>query len=155
MSDDVSFVFVYGTLLEGASNHARFCSDALTIEPAITTGRLYHLPQGYPAMIEADDAQVHGEAITFPDLPAKLSALDILEGYRPDDPEHSLYLRRVRPVTLCNSRLTVPAYCYIWRGQLPAGSQLVPSGRWRPGGDGPSIRYPTTERKRTTHAKDA
>ena len=105
-------------------------------------------------MIEADDGQVHGEAMTFPDLSVKLLALDHLEGYRPDDPEHSLYLRRVRLIRQCTSALTVPAYCYIWRGELPVGSQPVPSGRWHPEGDRLSIRYPTTERKGTTHAKD-
>ena len=143
MAKDVTYAMVYGTLMRGQVNHDHFCRDALTIEPAVTTGRLYHLPQGYPAMIEADDGQVHGEAMTFPDLSAKLRSLDILEGYRPDDPKHSLYLRRVRPVTLCTSGLTVSAYCYIWRGQLPARSQLVQSGRWHSRGDGPSIRYST------------
>jgi len=130
MAEDVKYLMVYGTLMRGQANHARFCADALTIEPAVTTGRLYHLPIGYPAMIAAEDGQVFGEAMTFPDLAAKLALLDHLEGYRPDQPEHSLYLRRIRPVSLLKSGLTVPAYCYLWRGALPPGSVLLAKGRW-------------------------
>jgi len=130
MAEDVKYLFVYGTLMRDQANHARYCSDALTIEPAVTTGRLYYLPMGYPAMIEADDGQVFGEAMTLPDLAAKLALLDHLEGYRPDQPEHSLYLRRVRPVSLFKSGLTVPAYCYVWRGALPSGSVRLAKGRW-------------------------
>jgi len=131
MAEDVTTLFVYGTLMRGQVNHDRYCADALTIEPAVTIGRLYHLPMGYPAMIDADDGRVFGEVMTFPDLAAKLAILDHLEGYHPDDPEHSLYLRRIRPVSLLNSGLTVTAYCYIWRGPLPSRSFLLASGQWR------------------------
>ena len=132
MPAQAKHILVYGTLLKGAANHARFCGDALTIEPASTRGRLYHLPAGFPAMIEAPDGTVYGEAMTFPDLEATLAGIDFLEGYRPDRPEHSLYLRRVQPVTLLRSGQTIPAYCYLWGGELPPGTVAVPSGRWRP-----------------------
>jgi len=130
MAEDVTTLFVYGTLMRGQVNHDRYCADALTIEPAVTTGRLYHLPMGYPVMIEADDGQVFGEAMTFPDLAAKLALLNHLEGYRPDQPDHSLYLRRIRPVSLLKSGLTVTAHCYIWRGPLPSGARLLGAGYW-------------------------
>ena len=130
MAEAVTHIFAYGTLLEGAANHARFCADALTIEPASMQGRLYRLPAGFPAMIEVPDGTVYGEAMTFPDLEATLAGIDLLEGYRPDRPEHSLYLRRVQPVTLLRTGETIPAYCYLWRGPLPEGAVPVPSGRW-------------------------
>ncbi len=43
-------IFVYGTLKRGYWNHDRFCSRAISIEPATTWGRLYHLPAGFPAL---------------------------------------------------------------------------------------------------------
>jgi gamma-glutamylcyclotransferase (GGCT)/AIG2-like uncharacterized protein YtfP len=43
-------IFVYGTLKRGYWNHDRFCSQAVSIEPATTWGRLYHLPAGFPAL---------------------------------------------------------------------------------------------------------
>ena len=130
MRDDVTRVFVYGTLLRGGANHTRFCNDALAIEPASTQGRLYDLPAGFPAMVEATDGTVYGEAIAFPDIDAALTRLDFLEGYRPERPEHSLYLRRVQPVMLLNSGDMVLAYCYVWRNALPPGATHLPSGKW-------------------------
>ena len=44
-------IFVYGTLKRGYWNHDRFCSQAVSIEPATTWGRIYHLPAGFPALV--------------------------------------------------------------------------------------------------------
>jgi len=132
MADEVQRVFVYGTLLQGGPNHARLCGDALTIQPAHTTGRLYQLPAGFPAMVEADAGVVYGEAMSFSDIGATLARLDLFEGYRPDRPELSLYVRQVQQVTLLDTGGTAAAYCYVWRGPLPAGAVLIPSGRWFP-----------------------
>ena len=126
----VTTLFVYGTLMRGEANHARFCADALTIEPAVTIGRLYHLPMGFPAMIEADDGQVFGEAMTFVDLCAKLRTLDVLEGYRPDRPEQSMYLRRRCIISIIEADPLVPAFCYVWQGSLPTRSRLLNRGMW-------------------------
>ena len=130
MADHVNHLFVYGTLMRGQANHARFCGDALTIEPAVTTGILYDLPMGFPAMIEAADGQVFGEAMTFPDLQAALRRLDRLEGYRPDQPSLSMYLRSQAKIELSVAKAVGYAYCYVWRGPLPQGSRAVKSGRW-------------------------
>ena len=132
MADEIERVFVYGTLLRGEANHDRFCQDALGVEPASTTGRLYDLGVGFPAMVSSAFGTVYGEVITFPDINAALAGLDVLEGYHPDRPGQSLYLRRVQTVTLLDSGAEVPAYCYVWRGLLPAGAVPVPSGRWSP-----------------------
>jgi len=43
-------LFVYGTLKKGFWNFDRFCTRAISIEPATTWGRLYHLPTGFPAL---------------------------------------------------------------------------------------------------------
>jgi len=131
MPDRAKRVFAYGTLLRGGSNHERFCADALTIEPASTTGRLYDLLAGFPAMVSSAFGTVYGEAMTFPSIDEALARLDCLEGYRRERPGHSLYVRRVQNVTLLDSGETVPAYCYVWAGALPAGVIVIPSGRWR------------------------
>ena len=130
MADHVNHLSVYGTPMGGQANHARFCADALIIEPAVTTGRLHHLPAGFPAMLDADDGQVFGEAMTFADLRATLGAIDRLEGYQPASPESSLYIRVVRPVASAQSAVVVPAFCYVWRRALPQGAIRVPCGRW-------------------------
>lgn len=126
----VTTLLCYGTLMRGGANHARFCVDVLTIEPAVIAGKLYHLPMGFPAMVDAADGQVFGEAMTFSDLDATLREIDRLEGFRPDDPDGSLYLRIVRPVRLLRSGGTVPAYCYLWNRPLPPGATPILGGRW-------------------------
>jgi len=133
MADKTNRVFAYGTLLRGEANHERFCADALSIEPASITGRLYDLGIGFPAMVSSAFGTVYGEVITFPDIDAALAGLDVLEGYHPDRPGQSLYLRRVQTVTLLDSGEEVLAYCYVWRGLLPDSAVHVPSGQWRPG----------------------
>ena len=118
--------------MRGQANHARFCANALTIEPAVTAGRLYHLPAGFPAMIEADDGQVFGEAMTFPDIQATLELIDLLEGYYPGAPSRSMYVRRPHEITLLDSSSSVLAHAYHWNGILPKGSRPVACGHWKP-----------------------
>ena len=132
MAEAPRHVFVYGSLKRVGWNHQAFCADALSVEPATARGTLYLLPAGFPAMVEGDGT-VHGEAMTFPDLAAKLTELDRLEGYRPGCPERSLYVRRVAEVCLVCSGLTVPAWGYAWRGNLPPGARAIAPGRWQPG----------------------
>jgi len=43
-------LFVYGTLKKGFWNHDRFCTRAISIDPATTWGRLYQLPAVFPAL---------------------------------------------------------------------------------------------------------
>jgi len=131
MADPVKHLFAYGTLMRGQANHARFCADALTIEPAVTTGRIYHLPAGFPAMIKADDGQVFGEAMTFPDLAAVLRQTDLLEGYDLLRPDTSMYRRVLVPVLIEPSGQRVTAWTYVWNRALPQGATLLPMGRWR------------------------
>ncbi len=49
-NDNQLRLFVYGTLKKGFWNFDRFCTRAISIEPATTWGRLYQLPAGFPAL---------------------------------------------------------------------------------------------------------
>jgi len=126
----IKHVFVYGTLKEGMANHDRFCGDALTIEPAFTNGRLYHLPYGFPAMFDAPDGQVFGEVMTFPDIKKTLERLDSLEGYRPGDNQNH-YIRVGKAVTILNSRKTVRAWVYVYpKSRLRLDFTPIATGNW-------------------------
>lgn len=130
---DVSFIFCYGSLRSGFWNHDRYCGDALTIEPAVTTGLLYHLPQGFPAMFDAPDGTVYGEAMTFPDIRKTIEALDYLEGYLPHGRCH--YMRIAKRVTILPDGMTVPAWVYVYPEnklqEIQRVGTLVPRGCWR------------------------
>jgi len=117
--------------MSGFWNHDRYCGEALTIEPAVTTGRLYHLPYGFPAMFDALDEQVFGEVMTFPDIEKTLERLDLLEGYRPGDTRNH-YIRIDKTVTLLKSGSKVAAWVYVYpKARLRPDFISVPSGCWR------------------------
>jgi len=126
-------IFVYGTLLEGMPNHDWFCGDVLTIEPAVTTGRLYHLPYGFPAMFDSPDGQVFGEVMTFPNIDEKLKQLDYLEGYRTQ--RHSHYIRISKPVLILSKRKTTMAWVYVYPEErleeIKRVGEIVSGGCWR------------------------
>lgn len=126
----IRHIFVYGTLKRGMGNHDRFCSDALTIEPAVTTGRLYHLPYGFPAMFDAPDGQVFGEVMTFPDIAKTLERLDLLEGYRPGD-AGSHYIRIEKSVIDTNNGERSPAWVYVYpKDRMRPCFTQIPLGHW-------------------------
>jgi len=130
---DITRIFVYGTLLKGMGNHDRFCGDALTIESAVTTGRLYHLPYGFPAMFDSPDGQVFGEAMTFPDIEKTIEAMDYLEGYRPAGRCH--YLRIAKPVSILSKNMTALAWVYVYPEErleeIKRTGEMVSGGCWR------------------------
>lgn len=73
-------VFVYGTLKPGESNYYLCENHVIAAKQAIASGKLFHLPAGYPAMTPGDD-QVHGYLLCFPDS-LILPVLDDLEDYQ-------------------------------------------------------------------------
>jgi gamma-glutamylcyclotransferase (GGCT)/AIG2-like uncharacterized protein YtfP len=66
-------IFVYGTLKQGFHNYARYCRGVLSIERAVTLGRLYGLPQGYPMLdVPADRAFAMGTDDYLADVATQL-----------------------------------------------------------------------------------
>lgn len=75
-------VFVYGTLKPGEANYQKYCADQVTnCQRAVTLGKLFALPVGYPAMSPGGYC-VHGYLLSFADSDI-LDALDELEDYQP------------------------------------------------------------------------
>ena len=98
MSD---LVFFYGTLMTGFERRRRLGIDAKMryrgrgwIQAALFDVGLY------PAAVPAGDGRVWGEVFELLDAEAVLPALDEIEGYRPAEPDASLYIRQQVPVTL-------------------------------------------------------
>ena len=81
----------------------------------------------YPAAVPAEDeSKVWGEVYEISDPASVLSALDEIEGYRPSDPDQSLYTRVVTDVTLEDGRVQ-QAWAYFWNAPL-GGAQRIESG---------------------------
>ena len=70
----------------------------------------------YPAAIPAADALVQGELHRMSDE-SVLRDLDEIEGFRPEQPDASLYTRLETPVTLTDGR-TENAWTYFYNAPL-------------------------------------
>jgi len=119
-------VFVYGLLKRGFSLHHHMAKGTFAGD-ATARGTLYSLGE-YPGMVDGDGT-VHGEVYRFDDIAVALELLDEVEEYDPLEPERSLYVRTVRPVTLRSGGIAVPAWCYLYNRSVK-GLTRIASGEW-------------------------
>ncbi len=81
----------------------------------------------YPAAVPAEDQSVvWGEAYETDDPAAVLTALDEIEGYRPTEPDRSLYTRLLTDVTFEDGRVQ-RAWAYFYNAPL-GQAQRISSG---------------------------
>ena len=118
-------VFFYGTLMSPFNRPGR-----QRITPKLTyTGRgtmraaLFDLGI-YPAAVPTgDNSLVWGEVYATADPAAVLSVLDEIEGYRPSEPDRSLYTRVLTDVTLEDGRV-VKAWAYFYNAPLGRAERI-------------------------------
>lgn len=121
-------VFFYGTLMSPFNRPGR-----QRITPKLSySGRgsiraaLFDLGI-YPAAVPAeDDSRVWGEVYQTSELSSVLSALDEIEGYRPSEPDRSLYTRVLTDVTLDDGGVR-QAWAYFYNAPL-GRAQRIESG---------------------------
>jgi gamma-glutamylcyclotransferase (GGCT)/AIG2-like uncharacterized protein YtfP len=121
-------VFFYGTLMTpfNRPGRQRVDSKMTFIGRGRIRAALYDLGI-YPAAVPAaDDSQVWGELYQMHDPAAVLGVLDDIEGYRPNEPERSLYVRMLADVTLENERVE-SAWAYFYNAPL-GRAQRIGSG---------------------------
>ena len=111
-------VFFYGTLMTGFDRRRQ-----MGIDPRMkyrTRGwvqaALFDLGI-YPAAVPADSGRVWGELFDMLDPEGVLRALDEMEGYRPGEPDSSLYIRSQVPVHLPDGT-TEQAWVYFYNAPL-------------------------------------
>lgn len=81
----------------------------------------------YPAAVPTEDAGVvWGEVYETQDTASVLAALDEIEGYRPNEPDRSLYARAMTAVTLEKGRVE-QAWVYFYNSPL-GRAQRITSG---------------------------
>lgn len=125
-------VFVYGTLMQGFCNHWLIKDHIKDIKVGQVSAKLYHLPEGYPA-ITLGEGIVAGELLTLDKPNEALIKLDELEYYHEECSDHNLYERVEVMVTTGSG--TERAYCYVWpeknRHYLTTAAIFVPEGDWK------------------------
>ena len=112
-------VFFYGTLMSPFNRAGRQrITPSLRFKGRGTIqAKLFDLGI-YPAAVPAEDRSVvWGEVYEIADDATVLSALDEIEGYRPDEPERSLYTRALADVTLADGAVAT-AWTYFYNAPL-------------------------------------
>jgi gamma-glutamylcyclotransferase (GGCT)/AIG2-like uncharacterized protein YtfP len=80
----------------------------------------------YPAAVPAPEGLVWGEVYEMAEADTVLAALDDIEGYRPDNPDRSLYARSQADVMLPDGS-RAQAWVYFYNAPLGRASR-IPSG---------------------------
>jgi gamma-glutamylcyclotransferase (GGCT)/AIG2-like uncharacterized protein YtfP len=117
-------VFFYGTLMTGFNRRLRIGVDSKLryVGRGSIQAILFDLGI-YPAAVPGD-GHVWGELFETDEPELVLAGLDSIEGYRPGDPEHSLYTRVQSPVTLEDGR-TLQAWVYFYNAPLGQAAQIL------------------------------
>ena len=151
------FMFFYGTLKRGQSNHDEYCGGAVRVEDATVRGEIYDLPFGYPALVvphesihaegtgdpamDADEQRrldraqvalpegprVSGELFAFVDPESRLPLIDHLEGFDPTDA--SSHYRRVLLPARTSESSCILAWAYVVE---ESSGTYLPGGSWPP-----------------------
>jgi len=120
----MDLVFFYGTLMTPFNRTGRLNID----QHLVYKGRgsiaaaLFDLGI-YPAAVPDEGSRVVGEVYEMTQPAVALRALDELEGYRPGEPETSLYTRRRTPVTMDNGT-AVDAWVYFYNAPLGRAERI-------------------------------
>ena len=117
-------VFFYGTLMTpfNRTGNLRLDQHLSLVGRGTIQAVLFDLGI-YPAAVPTSDGQVTGEVYELLAPIAALRALDELEGYRPGDPETSLYTRRRTPVAM-DDGTTVDAWAYFYNAPLGRAERI-------------------------------
>jgi gamma-glutamylcyclotransferase (GGCT)/AIG2-like uncharacterized protein YtfP len=120
-------IFVYGTLMAGFDRRRRAGIDTRMrfVGRGSIAAALYDLGL-FPAAVPAPDRRAAGELYEVVDDPSVLAKLDEIEGYRPNEPDTSLYTRALTAVTLEDGSQAT-AWVYFYNAPLGQG-QLIESG---------------------------
>jgi len=121
-------VFFYGTLMAGFDRRRRAeIDDKLAyVGRGSINAALFDLGI-YPAAIPDPQGRVWGEVYEVLDAaPTVLAALDEIEGYTPDHPDRSLYIRSQVQVALPDGAESA-AWVYFYNAPL-GQAQRIPSG---------------------------
>ena len=151
---ETSHFFFYGSLMVRYRNFNRFLKrKTLSIRTAYCQGFLYHLPIGFPGLIQFEDCQdlVAGELMTFKRPEKIMKILDQLEGFHPDNPRKSVYTRMKLPVIVEKSgcpdefeEQDAWVYTYPWDHLSPEHQKefFISCGNWKLFCEQPQIKKP-------------
>lgn len=127
-----NYLFAYGTLQPGhvAEEIAPVVAKFRPVGKGNVRGLLYDLGE-YPGAIltSSSSNRISGTVFQLPEDPDVLQQLDEYEGFDPRNPETSLFIRKIHPVSMSEGK-TVACWIYEYN-RKPAAARLVESGSYR------------------------
>ena len=121
-------VFFYGTLMAGFDRRLRAGIDTRMhfIGRGWIEGALFDLGL-FPAAIPSPGGRILGEVYEVDDDPSILAKLDEIEGFRPSEPDTSLYTRVRTAVAIDGGGGPEQAWVYFYNAPL-GRAERIPSG---------------------------
>jgi gamma-glutamylcyclotransferase (GGCT)/AIG2-like uncharacterized protein YtfP len=117
-------VFFYGTLMTPFNRTGRLNIDRHLVYRGRGTIAAALFDLGiYPAAVPDPEGRVWGEVYEMTSPIVVLRALDEIEGYRQSEPESSLYVRLLTPVTLESGEM-VNAWVYFYNAPLGRAERI-------------------------------
>jgi gamma-glutamylcyclotransferase (GGCT)/AIG2-like uncharacterized protein YtfP len=118
-------VFFYGTLMTGFKRPGRERLETkLQPEGRGWIGAALFDLGIYPAATPAADGRVWGEVHRMLDADVVLATLDEIEGFRPSEPDTSLYTRVETPLTFDDGRVA-SAWAYFYNAPLGRAQRIL------------------------------
>jgi len=118
-------VFFYGTLMTPFNRPGRRrIDDHLAFKGRGSIAAALFDLGIYPAAVPAADTRVRGEVYEMTQPLAVLHVLDDAEGYRPGEPETSLYTRLLTPVLLDDGGM-VDAWVYFYNARIDRAERIA------------------------------
>jgi len=125
----INRIFVYGTLMKPFENYKLYLEGRIShIIPGKTYGLLYHLPEGYPALLSGNEI-IEGEVMESVDENL-LQSLDRLEDYD-EWSDNNLYIREIRSIWTEYGEMLCWVYVYNDERYAKENGILVSNGNWR------------------------
>jgi len=121
------YVFVYGTLRKGDSRFGVLDECECVAEEAYLDDYYMISLGGFPGILPGV-GQVRGEIYKIDE--DILDQLDRIEGYREDDPKHSLYIRTVVSPKGIEDGREIMTYVYNDERTSRRDHQIIESGDW-------------------------
>jgi len=144
MSD---YLFAYGTLKPGHApgEIGEAVGKLKPVGKGSIRGVLYDLGEYPGAVVDPSPTKrVFGTVFRLSDDEKVLRELDEYEGFDPNAPDKSLFVRSIHPVRLATGR-TLQCWVYFWN-QKKEGVRALPGGRYQQAA-------PTRRIRRTTAAR--